>query len=213
MRITVFGAAGSVGSRVAAEALARGHEVVGVVRSMARFAELPEAAEHRMGDATSMDDVASLSDGQDVVISATRPPPGSEGELVAAAKALLAGVRKTGARLLVVGGAASLVVPDSGGRPVIDDPRYVPPAWRSIAQASSDQLDVYRSEMEVDWTYLSPPALLEPGPRIGTYRLGKNELLVDAEGNSRISLEDLAVALLDEVERPRYRRARFTAAY
>ena len=213
MRTTVFGAAGSVGGRVVTEALARGHEVTAAVRSANRFHELPEAAEHRVGDAASVDDVVSLSSGQDVVIGATRPAPGSGGDLVATAKALLAGVRKTGTRLVLVGGAASLVVPGGGGMLVMDDPRFVPPAWRRIAQASSDQLDACRSEMEVDWTYLSPPALLEPGRRIGTYRLGKDELLVDADGNSRISVEDLAVALLDEVERPRHRKARFTAAY
>ena len=213
MHITVFGAAGSVGSAVVAEALARGHAVTAVVRSEQRLAELPKAAEQRLGDAGNVDDVVAVSTGSDVVVSATRPAPGSEHELVATANALLAGVRKTGARLLLVGGAATLVVPGSGGRLVIDDPTYVPPAWRPIAQACSDQLEVCRAETEADWTYLSPPALLNPGRRVGTYRIGGDELLVDSEGHSSISVEDLAVVLLDEAERPRHRRARFTAAY
>jgi len=213
MRITVFGAAGSVGSRVVAEALARGHEVTAVVRRAERFGELPDAAEKRARDAAKIEDVVSASAGGDVVVSATRPAPGSEADLVATAEALLAGVRETGARLLLVGGAASLLVPGGGGRRVIDDPEFVPPAWQPIARACNEQLEACSAETEADWTYLSPPALLEPGARRGTYRLGADELLVDAEGTSRISVEDLAVALLDEAERPRHRRERFTVAY
>lgn len=213
MRISVFGAAGSVGSRVVAEALNRGHEVTAIVRNKNRFAELHPGAEHRVGDAGNAEDVATLSVGQDVVVSATRPAPGNEPELVATAEALLAGVRGTNTRLVLVGGAATLLVPDSGGKRVIDDPNFVPPAWQPIAQACSDQLDACVKETQADWTYLSPPPFLEPGPRTGTYRLGQDELVVDAEGNSRIFIDDLAVALLDEVEKPKHSRARFTAAY
>lgn len=213
MRITVIGAAGSVGGRVVAEALARGHEVTAVVRNAARFAELPEGARPRIGDAADVDDVVAASAGQDVVVSATRPAPGREDDLVDTARALLEGVRETGTRLLLVGGAASLVLPGSSGRRVLDDPDRVPPAWQPIARASLDQLDVCLGEERADWTYLSPPAVLEPGPRSGSYRSGEDELLVDADGASRISVEDLAVALVDEVERPRHRRARFTVAY
>lgn len=212
MRITVFGAAGNVGSRVVAEALSRGHKVTAVVRDPARFHELHPAADARVGDAGNVDDVAQLSAGQDVVISATRPAPGNERELAAAAKALLAGLAQTGARLLVVGGAGSLTVPGAGGKTVIDDPNF-PADWRDIALACNDQLEACRSEARVDWTYLSPPALLEPGARTGAYRLGTDELLVDARGNSKISMEDLAVALLDEAERPKHHRTRFTVAY
>jgi len=213
MRITVIGAAGSVGSRVVAEALARGHEVTAVVRNAERFGELPEGAQPRSGDAADVDDVVAASAGQDVLISATRPAPGREGELVATARALLAGVRETGTRLLLVGGAASLALPGSKGKRVLDDPAWVPPAWQPIARACLDQLEVCLDEERADWTYLSPPAVLEPGRRSGSYRTGEDELLVDADGASRISVEDLAVALLDEAERPRHHRARFTVGY
>ncbi|WEB43927.1 NAD(P)H-binding protein [Streptomyces yunnanensis] len=212
MRITVFGAAGNVGSRVVAEALSRGHQVTAVVRDPARFRELPAAAHARTGDAGNVEDVAELSIGQDVVISATRPAPGRESELVTTTKALLAGLTRTGVRLLIVGGAATLTVPGTGGGTVIDDPNF-PAAWRDIARACSDQLETCRAETGVDWAYLSPAALLEPGERTGTYRLGTDELVVDAEGNSVISMEDLAVVLLDEAERPKHHQARFTAAY
>ena len=212
MRITVFGAAGNVGSRVVAEAVSRGHEVTAVVRDRARFHELHAAVSARAGDAANVEDVAELSAGQDAVISATRPAPGHESELVIATKALLAGIAGTGARLLVVGGAGSLTLPGAGALRVSDDPNF-PAPWMDIALACNDQLEVCRTEAGVDWAYLSPAALLEPGERTGSYRLGTDELLIDAEGNSTISMEDLAVALIDEVERPRHHRARFTVAY
>ncbi|MGC4820841.1 NAD(P)-dependent oxidoreductase [Micromonospora sp. DT63] len=212
MRITVFGAAGTTGSRIVAEALSRGHDVTAVVRDPARLAQLPPAAIHRVGDAADVDAVVELSAGQDVVVTATRPPIGHEHELVAVATTLLAGLSRTGARLLAVGGAGSLTVPGSGGTLVVDDPAYVPPAWRAIALACNDQLAVFRASTDVDWTYVSPAAILEPGERTGSYRLGADELLLDPAGASAISTEDFAVALLDEVERPRHRRTRFTVA-
>jgi putative NADH-flavin reductase len=153
-----------------------------------------------------------LSNGQDLVISATRPVPGNESDHATTAKALLDGLRVTGVRLLLVGGAGSLLAPDTG-LPIVDDARYVSPAWRAIAVACCDQYAVCKAEAETDWTYLSPPALLQPGERTGSYRLGRDILLVDAEGRSAISMEDLAVALLDEAESPRHRRARFTVAH
>lgn len=214
MRITVFGAAGNVGSRVVAEALARGHEVTAVVRDAGRFDDLPAGANARTGDAASIEDVAALSAGQDVVISATRPAPGNERALVTNMEALLAGVARNGVRLLVVGGAGSLTVPDTGGATVLDDHRFRPPAVAmDIAQACTEQLEVCRADSSADWAYLSPAALLLPGERTGEYRLGTDELLVDADGNSKISMEDLAVVLLDEAESPKHHRTRFTAGY
>ncbi|MCT7377814.1 NAD(P)-dependent oxidoreductase [Chelativorans salis] len=212
MRITVFGATGNVGRHVVAEALERGHDVTAVTRDPARSADLPAAATARSGNAANADHVATLSAGQDLVISATRPASGSEPELVATAEALLDGLARTGVRLLLVGGAGSLIVPDTGGC-LVDDPRYISAGFRDIALACCDQLEVCRVDTAVDWAYLSPPALLEPGDRTGRFRLGGDELLVDAAGRSGISVADLAVALLDEAERPRHRRARFTVAY
>lgn len=214
MRITVLGAAGNVGSRVVTEALTRGHDVTAVVRDPARFGELHPEATHRAGDAGVPEHVAELSSGQDLVVNATRPAPGREPEHAAVSRALLAGLATTGVRLLIVGGAGSLTVPGSGGVLAIDDPAYVPTAWRHIALASNAQFDAVRTaDTEVDWTYVSPSALLEPGVRTGGYRLGADELIVDAEGNSSISMEDLAVALLDEAERPKHHRTRFTVGY
>ncbi|MGW6917039.1 NAD(P)-dependent oxidoreductase [Kitasatospora sp. NPDC054939] len=213
MRITVIGAAGNVGRRVVTEALNRGHEVTAVIRDPARAHGLPPEAVLATGSAADPQDVARLAAGQDVVITATRPPVGSEGELAVATKGLLAGLAGTGVRLLAVGGAGSLLLPGrTDGLTVVDGPDF-PPSWRPIALACNEQLDLYRAESELDWAYLSPAALLEPGERTGRYRLGRDELVVDAEGRSEISMEDLAVALLDEAERPAHRRTRFTVGY
>jgi putative NADH-flavin reductase len=212
MRIIVFGAGGNVGGRVVAEAMSRGHTVTAVVRDPARFPFLPLGVVAKTGDAADTDDVATLSAGHDVAITATRPALGREHELVAVAEAVLAGVARTGVRLLVVGGAATLALPGGDGATVIDGPDF-PSSLLPIALACVDQLAACRAATGHDWAYLSPPAVLEPGERTGRYRLGVDELLVDADGRSAISMEDLAVALLDEAEQPRHHRARFTVAY
>jgi uncharacterized protein len=197
MRITVFGATGAVGRETVAEARARGHEVLTASRATGV-------------DATDPAHVARLSAGQDVVISATRPDPGRESELVTVARALFAGLRGTGTRLLLVGGGATLRTPD--GVVALDAPDF-PAEFLPIGRACAEQLAVCRAEPEVDWTYLSPAGALEPGPRTGRYRLGADDMVVDAAGVSRISNADLAVALLDEVERPKHQRTRFTVGY
>lgn len=212
MRITVFGAAGTAGSRIVGEALARGHEVTAVGRTATGPDGLPAEVMTRGGDATDPEQVAAAVTGTDVVVTATRPRPGHEYELAVVAQSLLDGLRGTGIRLLVVGGAGDLIVPGTGGR-VMEQPDF-PPDWLPIALACRAQREVFTTAAtDVDWSYLSPPALLEPGQRRGTYRLGTDELLTDDAGISRISMEDLAVALLDEAEEPRHRRRRFTVAY
>ncbi|MGX1804671.1 NAD(P)-dependent oxidoreductase [Nocardia sp. NPDC055321] len=212
MRITVFGAAGGVGARVVAEALSRGHEVVAVSRNPQRLSALPVAVELRAGDAADPEQVADLGADSDVVISATRPVPGREHELARVAAALLEGLGGTETRLLVVGGAGSLTVPGTG-RTLAEQPDF-PADLRPIAEGCDRQLAVFRDHAgAVDWSYLSPSALLEPGVRTGSYRLGADDLISDSEGNSAISMEDLAVALLDEAERPKHHRVRFTVGY
>jgi uncharacterized protein len=210
MRIAVFGATGQVGSRVVAEGLARGHEVTAVSRSNGR--RTPSGVAVRTADATDAGNVARVSAGHDLVVGAARPAAGLETELVTVARGLLAGTATSGVRLLLVGGAGGLRVPDRPGTLAVDDPRYVPPAWRPIARACVDQLEACLQDDGADWTYASPPAVLRPGERTGAYRTGTDELLVDGAGDSSISMEDFAVALLDEAERPRHRRARFTVA-
>jgi hypothetical protein len=200
MRILVWGATGAVGSRVTQEAVSRGHDVTAVGRSGPI-----------RGDAADPNDVARLSTGHDVVISATRPRPGREGELVDAAKGLLIGLRASGVRLIVVGGAASLIVP--GPEVLLVDATDFPADLRPIALACNAQYDVVRAANDVDWTYASPPALLEPGTRTGRYRKGYDHLVTAVDGSSAISMEDFAVALVDEAERAEHVRQRFTVGY
>jgi putative NADH-flavin reductase len=215
MRITIFGATGAVGSRTVQEALTRHHEVTAVGRNLQRLQALArslsgaEALQVRQGDASDPEDVARLSRGQDVVISATRPVAGQEGELAVAAKGLVGGLAGSGVRLVIVGGAASLALPGEPGTILVDGPGF-PVELRPIALACNEQLEVIRGSDDLDWAYVSPPALLEPGVRTGSYRLGRDELLVGPDGTSYLSMEDFAIALLDEAERPRHRRLRFT---
>ncbi|MBR9910931.1 MAG: NAD(P)H-binding protein [Gammaproteobacteria bacterium] len=213
MKITVFGAAGNVGRRVVAEALSRGHRVTAAVRNPARAADIPASVTTQIADIANRQDVARVSVGQDVVVNATRPASGREQDIEANTRGLLTGLTGSGARLLVVGGAASLIVPDGAGRMLLDDPRYLDPSLRHIGQASLDQHRLCSEVTHLDWAYLSPPAELMAGERTGTYRLGGDELLLDREGRSRISMADLAVALLDEIESPRHHQQRFTVAY
>lgn len=213
MKITIFGATGNIGKRAVAEALMRGHEVTAVLRSTAKAAELSSAVKLVIGDISNVEDVVRFSAGQDIVISATRPPQGNEFQLVTMTKSLLLGLAQTKTRLLVVGGAASLIVPNSAGTLVVDDVNWIPLAWRDIALACLAQHKLCQESDLLAWTYLSPPALISAGERTGEFRLGNEELLIDNNGNSAISFEDFAIALLDEAEQENYKNKRFTAAY
>lgn len=212
MRLTIIGATGNVGRNVTTEALRRGHTVTCVLRDPRRADHLPPEVSTVRGDVTAPDSIATHIAATDVILTAIRPPQGREEQLVDMTRELLEGVRGSDVRLLSVGGAATLQVGDTG-RLVVDDPRYLHPAAAAIARACVDQHALYRKEADVDWTYASPPPSLVDGPRTGRYRLGGDTLVVDAAGDSVISVADFAVAILDEVEQPRHRRGRFTAAY
>ncbi|WP_328392137.1 NAD(P)-dependent oxidoreductase [Nocardia sp. NBC_00416] len=210
MRIAVVGAAGMVGSRVVTEAVGRGHELVAVFRAGAPAA-LPLGVTAVAGDANDPGRMSELFAGADAVVAATRPAPGSEHAVPETATALLDAASASGARILMVGGAAPLRNPDRPDLLVLDSPEYVPESIRPIAAASVAQWEACRAH-PADWVYLSPSAVLEPGIRTGKYRRGTTTLLVDADGASRISAEDLAVAIVDELESPGGSR-NFTVGY
>ena len=203
MKIALIGATGNVGTRVAAEALSRGHQVTGISRHPEKLAPKPGLTAAR-GDAAEPDAMAKVLAGHDIVVSSTRFLGSDPRRLVAA-------VKKSGVkRLLVVGGAGSLEA--APGRALVDSPDF-PAAYKPEASAGRDFLGVLRGEKDLDWTFLSPSALFGPGERTGKFRIGGDALLVGADGRSRVSMEDYAIALVDELEAPRHSRRRFTVGY
>lgn len=201
MKIALIGASGNIGSRVAAEALKRGHRVTGIARHPEK---VPAGATPARADVNDPASLARVLPGHDAVVSSTRFS-GSD------ARALISAVKTAGiGRLAVVGGAGSLEV--APGTALIDTPQF-PAAYKPEASAGRDFLNVLRGEKELDWTFLSPSALIAPGERTGKFRLGGDQLLVGADGQSRISIEDYAVALVDELEKPKHSRRRFTVGY
>jgi putative NADH-flavin reductase len=213
MNIIVYGAAGNVGRRIATEALARGHKVTGVVKTKAQFGKLPENAISCAADVFDSQQLVRTVEGQDLVISALRPQEGHEEDLIALTRSVLDGAATAGVRVLLVGGAARLRLPGGSGETVLSAPNFLPASTIAIARACQAQYELCLSETRVDWTYLSPAAMLEPGERTGHYRLGSDTLVVDESGMSRISMEDFAVAMLDEAEMPKHVRCAFTVGY
>jgi len=213
MKITVFGAAGEVGSRIVTEALSRGHEVTAVVRRTEQIQALPQGAKHSVCEVSNAVAVAQLSAGQDLIVSAVRPPSGDEDLLVEITQAILQGAAQSKVRVIVVGGAASLNMPDQVDTTVLTAPNFLPQSVIAIAKACYAQHQMCKADHESNWAYFSPPGMLVPGIRTGKFRLGLDELLVDQEGVSKISMEDFAVAMIDEAENAKHHRSRFTAAY
>jgi uncharacterized protein len=215
-QIALFGPTGMIGQRILAEAISRGHHVTAIVRDPAKLAAKPPLLSVEIGDVLKPESVAVAVAGCDVVVSSFGPGrAGDPRDLLKAADSLIEGVgavseQSGGAvRLIVVGGAGSLEV--APGVQLVDTPEF-PAAWKPAASAARDALAIYRTA-PILWTYFSPAALIEPGTRTGKYRTGTDQLVVDAKGESRISAEDYAVALLDEIEKPHFEGKRFTAAY
>ncbi|MES1972077.1 MAG: NAD(P)-dependent oxidoreductase [Pseudomonadota bacterium] len=203
MKIGLVGATGNVGQRIVAEAVQRGHAVVAIARDASRIATQPGV----MPVSADLLDEAAIGRalaGADVAILSVRFQ-GLDFERALAAIAA-SGVP----RLLVVGGAASLEV--APGRVLLDQPDF-PDFIKPEATPARAALDRLRREEKLDWTFLSPSVFFGPGARTGTFRLGGDTLLSDAEGKSHISYEDYAIALLDEIEMPRHHRQRFTVGY
>lgn len=216
MRIALIGATGFVGTAVLAELLARNHAVTALARSPGKLAPHPHLTATPL-DATDADAVADAVRGHDAVISAFNPgwdAPDLYDRFLEGSAAIERGVEASGVRrLLVVGGAGSLFV--APGVQMVDTPQFldhVPPSVVPGARAARDALTALRNNTTLDWTFLSPPALLQPGERSGKYRVGGENLLMDGDAPAGITVADLAVALVDELETPKHSRARFTVA-
>lgn len=212
MKLALFGATGSIGSRILDEALQRGHEVVAVARDPAKLAQKPGLTAVA-GDITDPGSYASALDGADAAVVSVSPRGNTTGaQLNALAETLLAKLPASGVkRLFWVGGAGSLDV--APGVRLVDTPEF-PAEYKAEALALGEVLDTLRaSDGAVDWTFVSPPILIHPGERTGNYRLGGDQVLFDADGKSGISNEDYAVALLDRIESNDAPRKRVTVAY
>jgi putative NADH-flavin reductase len=211
MNVVVFGATGNIGSAITRELVARGHRVTAASRRGDPIDDLDVATER--ADVTDAAQVAHVAAGQDAIVSAVGPRYGSDTEqpFVDAAHALVGGARKAGVpRLVVVGGAGSLEI--APGTRLVDSPGFHE-EWKPNALAQAEALEVYRAVDDLDWTYVSPAALIEPGERVGHYRRGGDELLVDEHGTSRITYPDYAIAIADTLERDDAYRRRITVAY
>ncbi|CRM73998.1 Putative NADH-flavin reductase [Pseudomonas sp. 24 E 13] len=202
-KIAIIGATGRAGSQLLEEALRRGHTVTAIARNTDKLAARPGVTVKQV-DALEADALQQAVSGSDVVISAAH-------FATLPASAVLGPVKKAGVkRLLVVGGAGSLLLPD--GSRVIDSPGF-PAEYKAEASAGAAFLDMLRQEQELDWTFLSPSALFDGTERTGQFRLGQDHLLVSDDGQSSISFADFAIAMIDEVETPKHSRQRFTVGY
>jgi uncharacterized protein len=210
MKIVLFAATGTIGQRILREALSRGHDVIAIVRDPSRLTVTAPNLTVRVGDIMDPDSVAKAVSGANGVVSAYGSGPDKPAELLQATKSLIEGVKRAGVpRLISVGGAASLEV--APGVQLVDTPGF-PAEWKDIAIAHRDALDLYRKS-DLNWTNVSPAGYIEPGERTSKYRTSTDQLIIGPDGQSRICAEDFAVALIDEVEHPRFPRQRFTAAY
>jgi putative NADH-flavin reductase len=209
MHIALYGATGKSGSRILTELLSRGHQVTAVVRDPAKLAVRPGFTVVQ-GDVSSADGIALKIKGVDAVISAYGPPPDDTDQLLPVTEHFIEAVKETGTpRFLVVGGAGSLEV--APGVTVIDS-GHLPAEWLPIAVSHANALKLLQKS-DINWTYFSPAGFFVPGERTGKFRLGTNQLIANEQGDSRISLEDYAIALVDELEKPQFERARFTIGY
>lgn len=214
-KIVLIGASGYVGSAILREALSRGHQVTAIVRNPAKLTVQDPKLTVLGGDVANVYFLTSQLREKDALISAFNPGwsnPHIYKETLDGYAAILSAVRKSGIpRMLMVGGAGSLFV--APGKMLMDEegvPAKLLPGIRSLSQV---YLDYLRPEKTVDWIFLSPSANMFPGKRTAKFRIGKDDLIVDEEGESNISVEDFAVAMIDELEQENHHRERFTVGY
>ncbi|QQD12847.1 NAD(P)-dependent oxidoreductase [Sphingobacterium sp. UDSM-2020] len=209
MKVAIIGASGFIGSAILNEALSRGHDITAIVRNPEKVTVSDPRLNVNKGDVIKEEELVSLLKGNEAVISAYSANDSST--YVKAITAIINATKKAGiTRLLAVSGAGSLEV--KPGVQLLDTPEF-PAEWKDGATATRDAFDVIKQVTDLDWSVLSPAMVIEPGPRTGVFRLGKDQVLFNDKGESKISTADFAVALLDELERPAHIKQRFTLAY
>lgn len=209
MHIVLYGVTGKSGSRILKELLSRGYQVMAVARNTSKV-ERAEGVSVQQDDLSDAEKTAEVIRGADAVISAYAPPPDNTDELIGVTERQIEAVQKSGVpRLLVVGGAGGLEVAPGV---MLMDSGHMPAEWLPIARSHFKALQVLEGS-DIDWTYLAPAGFFEPGERTGKFRLGTKELITNEKGESRISMEDYAIALVDELEKPAHRKQRFSIGY
>lgn len=217
MQIVIIGASGFIGNSLTAEALQRGHQVRALVRDTSKLAVLQQQYPQQL-EVVSVDvmDSAALQPWlaqQQLVMSAFSGHSDADvsGYYQRGFASILQAVKQSDVGyFLLVGGAASLLLPD--GSMLLDSPDF-PAAYRGSAEGAYAALQQLRAETGLNWSYLSPAAEIFPGAATGQFRIGGDALLTDAGGRSRISTGDYAVALLNEAEQRLHRNQRFSVAY
>ncbi|MCQ6560992.1 NAD(P)-dependent oxidoreductase [Paenibacillus mendelii] len=207
MKIGIIGASGKAGSLILKEAAARGHQVTAIVRNAAKLDAAGAAViEKDVFELTSQDLSAF-----DVVVNAFGATPGHEHLHVEAGRALIAALQgSTNTRLIVVGGAGSLYVDEAKTTRLVDTPEF-PDLYKATATNQGKNLEDLRNSTGIKWTFVSPAAFFNPeGRRTGTYQAGKDNLIVNSKGESHVSYADYAIAIVDEIERPKHMNERFT---
>jgi putative NADH-flavin reductase len=217
MKVALIGATGFVGSHLLPELLERGHQVTAIVRDPAKVTLEHPNLVVKKGDAYNETEIAGLVTGLDAVISTFNAGwhnPNLYADFMNGSKAIQNGVKKSGVkRFITVGGAGSLEI--APGRQLVDTPEF-PKEYLPGATAARDYLDVIKQEKDLEWTFISPAIEMSaaaPHGRKGAYRTALDNPVFDAENRSRLSVEDLAVVIADELEKPQHIRQRFTAAY
>lgn len=215
MKIALIGASGFVGTAILNEALNRGIEVTAAVRNPDKIKISNSNLKTVKVDVSSAENVASVVKGADVVISAYNPGwanPNIYEETLKNYPAILEGVKRAGVkRLLIVGGAGTLFV--APGLRVVDSGAIPAEIMGGVKSLGEFYLNTLMNEKDIDWVFFSPAGNLAPGERTGNYRLGKDDLIVDDKGQSNISVEDYAKAMIDELETPKHHQERFTIGY
>ena len=218
MKVALIGASGFVGSKILAEALQRGHQVTAIVRNPEKI-QPDKNLNTKKADVLNVDELSKLLAGHDVIVSAFNPARGVAGAHVydlhvQGHKGILAAAKKSGVkRFLGVGGAASLKTPE--GIELIDSPQF-PAAYEQFKPGIRGTRELYyllKQEPALDWVFIAPSVVIAPGERSGKFRIGKDHVLYNDKGESKISLEDYAVALVDEMERPQHHNERITIGY
>ncbi|NNU76725.1 NAD(P)-dependent oxidoreductase [Clostridium estertheticum] len=211
MKIVIIGSNGNVGKVILNEAISRNYEITAIVHNQSKYINEHDNLKIIQADAFDEKSLVNAIKGNDLVISAFGPKPGDEGSLLVVTKNLINATKKALVpRLIAIGGAGSLYV--APGLKLVDSESF-PTDWKPIGLAHSGALELYKNENELDWTVLSPAALFETGVRTGKYNIGIDNLIVDEQGESKISFEDYALALVDEVENHKFSRERFTIGY